>query len=221
MRKKHSQRCARGLHTRRSSRPLVTPTERQPQPLDVEQEGDTVPPAASHTILEHQPQIPPFQTTDVDTDSLLPNAFLTHDDTPALDFLVAAATSQHATAHQPAESPSSAVPSYRGMSHQTASSYTASYFLHFHAFLPILHRPTFQLATCPDALASIVVAIGCVYSSSPASPPHLEGRAETGEKLWKDGVMNLRSLVRCIPLPEFPQCTADKCDLSWVRCRMI
>lgn len=215
MRKKHSQRCARGLHTRRSSRPLVTPVERQPEPLNVESEGDTAPQAAPHTTLGHPPQIPPFQTPDVDPDTLLPNTFLTHDDTPALDFLVAAATSQHATAHQASsESSSSAVPSFRGMSHQTASSYTASYFLHFHAFLPILHRPTFQLAACPHPLASIVVAIGCVYSSSPASPPHLVGRAETGEKLWKDGVASLRSLVRSMPLPDSPLGTADKCGLS-------
>lgn len=76
-----------------------------------------------------------------------------------------------------------------GVSFSTATSATAAYFVHIQPGLPILHPPTFSLDTTPGPLASIVVAIGIMYS------PHATQQRATSDRMRQDSFNELEALV--------------------------
>ena len=209
VKKKHAQRCARGLHTRRKSRPTATTLDGQSQPHETEQEHDIAPHVATCTaIQEDLPHIPFSPTLDDDMTIGALDGSLTLHSQPENDFVLAnAADSQLTIDNAPHGSSPSTAFTFRNMPPRMVSSHVTSYFMHFHAFFPILHRPTFKLASCPDQLASIVVALGSKYSSSPIT---VEGQIETSEGLWQSGVESLQSLVCRMSFRCFPLCMADR-----------
>jgi hypothetical protein len=210
VKKKHLQRCARGLHTRRKTRPEATTPDDQSQPQSAGQEHDTAPQVAPCTgDLDDLSQVPFSSGLGDDITIEAVNASLTLHSLPQNDFVDANAADSHlATDHTRQGSPPSIALTFRNMPPRMVSSHVTSYFLHFHAFLPLLHRPTFKLASCPDQLASMVVALGSKYAPSAVVP---EGQIEvdTGDELWQNGVESLQILVGLMVSLYFRPCKAD------------
>ena len=157
-------------------------------------------------------QIPFYPALDDDTTIHALDGVLAMHSQPQDDFDTANAADSHLTTdHAPHGSSSPAVLALQNMPPRTVSSHITSYFLHFHVFLPIIHRPTFKLASCPDQLASIVVALGSKYSSSPVMA---DGQIETADELWQSGVESLQPLVCLLFSLKLSQVKADMI-ISW------
>ena len=138
-----------------------------------------------------------FQEFDSNMSMHLSDDVLAQHDTSGLDFLATAILEPQIVSNQASPEAGSARMTFNlhGLSHRLTSSHTASYFSHFHPFLPILHRPTFRLSTAPSLVVSIVVAIGITYTPSHASSSGTDDHAISSNKLWEDGAAKLQSSV--------------------------
>ncbi|KXT09812.1 hypothetical protein AC579_10511 [Pseudocercospora musae] len=56
--------------------------------------------------------------------------------------------------------------------------YITSYWIHIHQQMPILHRPTFNPETCPDALLLSMMCLGACCLERTHSPDHIKNCAE-------------------------------------------
>ncbi|CAK4033647.1 specific RNA polymerase II transcription factor [Lecanosticta acicola] len=80
---------------------------------------------------------------------------------------------------------------------RVAASDVAAYFAHFHAFMPVIHRPSFSLYTSQEMLVSVVIAIGSMYAPS-------KDRSATRQKshrMWSDGIKSLRIHMQKTSVP--------------------
>lgn len=98
--------------------------------------------------------------------------------------------------------PAVEMPTVNPLSPRAVAPHVASYFTHFHAFFPILHKPTFSLSSSPKLLLSAVVAIGGLYSAQASQSDTTQSRKDS-HKLWTEGVKQIHFEVRVIPWSNF------------------
>ena len=172
--KRHVQRCARGLHTRKQRRKNTTVSGLSTP----ENEGQTGSAAASTSARQ-------------DVADGIDN--MSHVDMVNNDFTNALPD----TEQMPGQVTSAltfgpATLARHGVAPWIASSYAQQYFTHFQPFLPIIHRPTFSLSAGHDLLSSIVVAIGSVYAPS----RDVASAKRASDQIWSDGLKDLEDYLQ-------------------------
>ena len=186
MRKRHAERCARGLHRRRSRTPANVGTDIVRHSPNIEVQSSIFDVVAPHEPPTDDPTNSNHETTVGHTECTFEDYVL-----PSIDILPTTPLRELSTAQDGrSETSSTSVRTSANVFpplHASASA--ACYFQHFHSFLPIIHSPTFRLSFAPSVLASIVVAIGKVYGHGGCS----NDRADLD--LWRGGVDELLSLV--------------------------
>ncbi|KAF2166700.1 hypothetical protein M409DRAFT_54495 [Zasmidium cellare ATCC 36951] len=180
--KRHVQRCTRSATTR-SRRLQSVPSPVSPNKLGAEPESEA--PDCSPGTQAEIHITGDLTQNDAETSS---NSAFQHA-TPAVECL----PSPMASVEDPLSASTDAVAIlvYRyGVSLSTATAATAAYFVHIHPSLPIVHPPTFSLVTTPTSLASIIVAIGIMYS------PQASQLRATSDRMWQNGLEELEALVK-------------------------
>ncbi|KAE8421251.1 hypothetical protein BDV36DRAFT_305122 [Aspergillus pseudocaelatus] len=81
------------------------------------------------------------------------------------------------------------------VNHHHLAENVKNYFEHFHPSLPLLHRPTFTVASAPKLLLDAVSLIGSLYSTIPCSDEEVQARAHWRRDAWQSGQLELRNMI--------------------------
>lgn len=204
--KRHMDRCARGLHTRKRRRqavpkdtPVATPTQR----------------STDEAVPVSMEDLPPLDT-DFDFDIAHLSGPEFQPAAPSAQTILEAHCEAEATASQPGSAPSVRLqsllsttppPDALNLTPWAAAPHVASFFSQFHPFFPIVHKPSFSVSDSPRPLLSIIVAIGMFYSARSTSSHNDIAVRGPSQKLWATGVQQLEHIVGYIGVSSASRCS--------------
>ncbi|CAM1502663.1 Fc.00g074390.m01.CDS01 [Cosmosporella sp. VM-42] len=84
-------------------------------------------------------------------------------------------------------------------SEDATASCVSAYFVNFHPHFPVLHRPTFSVASTPKALAYIVIAIGNLYRRHTDPAVDIDDAHQQSDKLWEASAASLQGMAISYP----------------------